>query len=226
MKPFSHSYKLSSSVKKILCFCIILCSILIGIITYCHFKIENSVSHKTYYTVSEIPYRTTALLLGTSPKLKNGKDNPYFLHRIQAAAQLYKAGKIKYLLISGDNSRNSYNEPESMKQALIRKGVPAHVIYLDYAGFRTLDSVIRSKEVFGQDSITVISQQFHNERAIYLAQEYGIDAIGYNAPDVPALFGIKTQLREYLARTKVFLDILTDKQPHFKGEKIKPPSEH
>ena len=116
-------------------------------------------------------------MLGTSPKLRNGEDNLYFLYRIQATADLYKAGKISYILISGDNSRSNYNEPESMKQALIRLGIPSKVIYLDYAGLRTLDSVVRAKKIFGQNSITIISQKFHNERAIFIAQAYGIDAL-------------------------------------------------
>lgn len=224
MIAFSRSRKKNVPIRKILGYCIILCLGLISVIAYCHFSIQQSTRLYTYHTVSEIPYRTTALLLGTSPKLENRADNPYFLYRIQAAAELYKAGKIKYLLLSGDNSRHNYNEPESMKQALLRQGIPETVIYLDYAGFRTLDSVIRAKEIFGQDALTIISQQFHNERAIYLAQAQGIDAIGYNAPDVPIRQGIKTRLREYLARIKVFIDIWTNRQPHFKGEKINLPT--
>lgn len=173
-----------------------------------------------YDEVAEIPYGQTALLLGTSPKLKSGNDNLYFIYRIEAAAQLYKAGKIKYIIISGDNKKRNYNEPEAMKEALIQQSVPENIIYLDYAGFRTLDSVVRAKEIFGQDSITVISQQFHNERAIYLAQKYGLHAIGYNVQDVSKYYGLKTQLREYLARVKMFIDIIMNKQPHFLGEKI------
>ena len=105
-------------------------------------------------------------------KLKNGNNNLYFDYRILAAVELYKAGKIKYILISGDNRKKDYNEPEEMKKALIQKGVPAKFIYLDYAGFRTLDSVVRAKEVFGQNQLTIISQRFHNERAIYLAEKF------------------------------------------------------
>lgn len=152
--------------------------------------------------------------------MKNGNNNLYFDYRILATVELYKAGKIKYILISGDNRKEDYNEPEEMKKALMQKGIPEKSIYLDYAGFRTLDSVVRAKEVFGQNHLTIISQRFHNERAIYLAEKNGIDAIGYNAQNVNAYAGLKTNIRELLARVKMFIDLGTDKQPHFLGEKI------
>lgn len=116
--------------------------------------------------------------------------------------------------------KEDYNEPEEMKKALMQKGIPEKSIYLDYAGFRTLDSVVRAKEVFGQNRLTIISQRFHNKRAIYLAEKNGIDAIGYNAPNVNAYAGLKTNIRELLARVKMFIDLGIDKQPHFLGEKI------
>lgn len=100
------------------------------------------------------------------------------------------------------------------------KGVPENRIFEDFAGFRTLDSVVRAKEIFGQDSITIISQQFHNERAIFLAEKHNIKAIAFNAKDVNAKWGIRTKVREVFARVKVFLDLLTEKEPKFGGEKI------
>lgn len=186
----------------------------------CNQIINKHAESKIYATTDSIPQNKVGLLLGTSPKLKNGNNNLYFDYRILATCELYEAGKIKYILISGDNRKVDYNEPEEMKKALMQKGIPENVIYLDYAGFRTLDSVIRSKEVFGQDSITIISQRFHNERAIYLAEQYGITAIGYNAKDVDAYAGLKTKIRELFARVKVFIDLAIDKKPHFLGEKI------
>lgn len=195
----------------------LLCTITIIV---CNRKVKGYADSKTYAEVIAIPHNDVGLLLGTSPKLKNGNNNLYFDYRILAAAELYKAGKIRYILISGDNRKKDYNEPEEMKKALMQKGVPEGVIYLDYAGFRTLDSVVRAQEVFGQSRITVISQRFHNERAIYLAGKNGIDAIGYNAKDVNAYAGIKTNARELLARVKMFIDLAIDKQPHFLGEKI------
>lgn len=186
----------------------------------CNQTIKKHTAAQIYNEVITIPQNKVGLLLGTSPKLKNGNNNLYFDYRILAAVELYKAGKIKYILISGDNRREEYNEPEEMKKALMQKGVPEKFIYLDYAGFRTLDSVVRAKEVFGQNQLTIISQRFHNERAIYLAEKNGINAIGYNAKDVNAYAGLKTNIRELLARVKMFIDLAIDKQPHFLGEKI------
>ncbi|WP_348650883.1 SanA/YdcF family protein [Empedobacter falsenii] len=107
-----------------------------------------------------------------------------------------------------------------MKQALIKNGIPEHVIYLDYAGFRTLDSMIRAKEIFSQNEFIVVSQEFHNQRAVYIARQNGINAYGYNAKDVNKQAGLKTNIREYFARTKVFVDSFLGIQPKFLGEKI------
>ena len=125
--------------------------------------------------------------------------------------------------MSGDNRRNDYNEPEEMKQALIATGIPEQQIILDYAGLRTLDSVIRAHLIFGLERFTLISQEFHNERAIFLAQQNHLQVIGYNAQDVSAYAGFKTNLRELLARVKVFMDIITDKAPKHLGEKVEIP---
>lgn len=143
-----------------------------------------------------IPFNRVGLLLGTSKSGRSGHNNPYYDYRIQAAVRLIKDQKIKYLIISGDNGRKDYNEPELMRSDLISAGIDSSIIYLDYAGFRTFDSIIRLKEIFGQDSVTFITQQFHNERAIYVASNEGISAIGYNAKDVGSRQGMKTQLRE------------------------------
>ncbi|HXU25613.1 MAG TPA: ElyC/SanA/YdcF family protein [Bacteroidia bacterium] len=161
------------------------------------------------------------LLLGTSKKMRNGSDNDFFFNRIEAAVELYKSGKIKYIIVSGDNSKRDYNEPLDMKTELIKKGVPDSLIYLDYAGFRTLDSVVRAKEIFGQSTYIIISQKFHNERAVYIARRNGIEAFGYNAKEVVAYKGLKTKIREYFARDKVFLDFLFNVEPKFMGEHIK-----
>lgn len=186
----------------------------------CNHIIIKHAETKLYTDTNYMPENKVGLLLGTSPKLRNGTNNLYFDYRIQAAADLYHSGKIKYLLISGDNRKKHYNEPEEMKKALMAKGVPEKAIYLDYAGFRTLDSVIRAKEIFGQNQLTIISQKFHNERAIYLAEQNGITAIGFNAKDVNVYSGFKTRTRELLARVKMFIDLTINKQPHFLGEKI------
>jgi SanA protein len=168
-----------------------------------------------------IPTRKVGVVLGTRKILSNGYLNTYFTYRIDATVSLYKSGKIKYIIVSGDNSRKDYNEPEDMKNDLIARGIPESKIFMDFAGFRTLDSIIRAKEVFGQDSFTIISQKFHNERAVYLAHLEDMNVIAFNAKDVNSYYGIKTQIREKLARVKVFVDYLIGKEPKFLGEKIK-----
>lgn len=175
---------------------------------------------KTYDNVNEVPYNKTGLLLGTSKYLSDGRNNAYYVNRITATFDLYTHHKIDFLVISGDNGTKSYNEPEEMKNDLVKLGVPDSVIYLDYAGFRTYDSVIRMNKIFGQNAFTIISQQFHNERAIYIANHFGLNAIGFNAKDVNKYFGFKTQVREQFARVKMFIDVATAKKPKFLGEKI------
>jgi SanA protein len=177
---------------------------------------------KTYSDVTLVPYRRVGLVLGCPKRVFGGWPNPYFENRIAAAAELYQHRKIDYLVVSGDNHVQSYDEPTDMKNALVDRGVPADRIYLDYAGFRTLDSVVRVNEIFGQDKVTVISQKFHNERAIFLARHHGIDAIGFNAAEVELRYGLKTMWREQFAKAKAVLDVyVLHKQPHFLGQKIK-----
>lgn len=183
-------------------------------------KIENATENFVTSDVSKLPNKKVGLLLGTGKILQNGWKNLYFYYRIDAAEKLYKSGKIQYILISGDNSRKDYSEPEDMQEELIKRGIPADYIFLDFAGFRTLDSVVRAKEIFGQNSFIVISQKFHNQRAVYLAQHYGIDAYGYNAQDVNKHAGFKTNIREKFARAKVFIDLLLGVEPKFGGEKV------
>ncbi len=175
---------------------------------------------KTTSDILAVPAVKTGLLLGTSKTLKNGWPNLYFAYRIQAATELFKAGKIQNVIISGDNSRSTYDEPTDMKNELIKNGIDSTRIYLDYAGFRTFDSMVRVKEIFGQDSVILISQKFHNERALYIAKKINLYAYGYNAQDVEKRFGLKTRIREKFARVKVILDFLLGVKPKFLGEKI------
>lgn len=191
-----------------------------GIILLSNYLIESNAKNKTFTDVAQIPKNKVGLVLGTAKMLQNGNVNRYYKYRIEATVALYKARKIEYVIVSGDNSTKAYDEPTDFKNDLIAGGIPENRIYLDYAGFRTLDSVVRAKEIFGQESITIISQQFHNERAIYLSEKNQIKAVGFNAKSVSAYYGFKTNLREYLARTKVFFDILFNVQPKFLGKKI------
>ncbi len=185
-----------------------------------NFVVEICTAKSTYDQVEEIPYNKVGVVLGTTKNTVSGYLNPYYVYRISAAVELYNSGKIDYLLVSGDNSEINYNEPISMMNDLIEQGIPENRIYLDYAGFRTLDSIVRSKEIFGQDSITVISQEFHNKRAISIAHFKGIDAVGFNAKDVSFRTGLKTNIREVFARVKMVYDLIFNKQPRFLGETI------
>ena len=193
----------------------------LALIATCDIAVKATAHGRTCDNVSDIPHNRVGLLLGTNSTTPRGTHNYYYTHRINAAAELFHAGKVDYLLISGDNSSKHYDEPTMMRDSLLLHGVPADRIVLDYAGFRTLDSVVRAKEVFGQSSFTIISQKFHNERALVQARHYGIDAIAYNADDVILGYPwIKVQCRERLARVKLYLDLLTGKQPKFLGQKV------
>ncbi len=206
--------------KTFLKYALISTAILVVAIFLCDYIIVKSSQPYLYKDVVSIPENKAGLVLGTSQYLSSGTLNLYFKYRIEAAAALYHAGKISVLLISGDHGSKGYNEPEDMKNALIEKGVPDSVIHLDYAGFRTLDSVVRADKVFGQKKIMIISQKFHNERAVFLAGRFGITAIGLNAGDIPFQYGYKVQLREKIARFKVFIDLLLGVSPRYLGEKI------
>ena len=206
--------------KKIKFLFIFFCIFSIALLVVSNYIVTKAAKNKTFSTLSEIPKNKVGLVLGTSKYLKDGRVNLYFTHRINATVQLFKSGKIDFVLISGDNGSVNYDEPNDFKNELLKKGIPEDKIFLDYAGFRTLDSVVRAKEIFGQNSVTIISQEFHNERAIYLANNHAINAVGYNAKNVSLNYGFKTQLREYLARTKAFLDIVIGIEPKFLGNKI------
>lgn len=184
------------------------------------FIIETQTKKDVYSNINKIPKNRVGVVLGTSKRLVNGSINLYFKYRIDATVELFNNHKIDFILVSGDNALKSYNEPRDFKKELIKRGVPESKIHLDYAGFRTLDSVIRASKVFGQNSFTVISQEFHNKRAVYIGYLNNIKVIGYNAKDVNKKYGFKVYLREYLARTKVFVDVLFNIQPKFLGPKI------
>lgn len=195
--------------------------VFIALTWFCNHWVISSTSGQLFNTIESTPNRKVGLLLGTN-KSWHGTENPYFKYRIDAAVALFKAGKIKHIIVSGDNHVSYYDEAKDMKDSLLKQGIPDSCITLDYAGFRTLDSMVRCLEVFGQDSVTVISQAFHNERAIFIANYYKMHAIGFNAQDPPATFTIQTRLREYLAKFKAVLDLyVLHTSPHFLGEKVK-----
>lgn len=190
-------------------------------IVWANYSIKRGAEPYITDDLRRVPFVKTGVLLGTGKYLQNGLINDFFEKRIKATVTLFKSGKIRFILISGDNSTKQYNEPQDMKHALVKQGIPEKFIYLDYAGFRTFDSMIRAKEIFNQDSFVVISQKFHNERAVYIARNNGVIAFGYNAEDVSAYNGFLTNMRELFARVKVFLDIFFGVKPTYLGEKIR-----
>ena len=211
---------IKSRAKKFFRLFVLLAIVFAVVVYFCNRAIIKAAEGKLFTDVETVPCNKAGLLLGTAKYLPNNLLNYYYVYRIEAAEKLYKAGKIKYIIVSGDNSRKDYNEPETMRDDLIKRGIDSSHIFLDYAGFRTFDSMVRLKEIFGQDSVTVISQPFHNERALYIASREGIAAIGFNARDVNKAAGVTVQMREKLARVKVFLDYLFQKKPKFLGEKV------
>ena len=176
-------------------------------------------------TIDAVPRRRVAVVLGCVRTLPNGLSNLYFSRRIDAAAELYKAGKVDCLIVSGDNHVKGYDEPSDMKESLAKAGVPADRIVCDYAGFRTLDTVVRAKKVFGLDSFIIVSQPDHVRRAVFTARGFGCDAYGYAAKDVNGRYSIKTTIREQLAKIAAVADVILRRSPKFLGprEPLPPP---
>lgn len=213
-----------STLKKIFLYFILPVSLvcIIAIIT-CDAIIENNAKGKIYSNVEDIPEKEFGLLLGSSPISRiTGKSNPFFYFRIDAAEKLYKAGKVKRILISGDkDSYKGTNEVQCMKDELIKRGVRPEDIYLDGKGLDTQLSVLRTTKIYGIKSYTIISQEFHNERALYLAEHLDLDVNdlqAFNAKTPKAKRAAITLMREYLARVKMFIDFILDKEPKDLGK--------
>ena len=195
-----------------------LCAVLGGLALFAaDCRVERYAAGRVYSDVEAVPAREYGLLPGTS-RLVHGKYlNTYFFNRIRAAVELYKAGRIRKIIVSGDNGRTDYNETGDMARELVAEGVAPEDVLSDSAGFRTLDSVVRARNLFGATELTVISQRFHCERAIYLAARHGIDAVGFEADEVaPRSVRIKLAVREAFARVLAVLDAeVLDTKPHF-----------
>jgi SanA protein len=203
----------------IVMFCLLIC--LSFLLWFGDFWISSRAKSHIYNNIEDLPNTDVGLILGTSKYTSAGFSNLYFINRIDAAVELIKAGKIKHIIVSGDNRQMDYNEPMDMKKALNARGIPDSVITLDYAGLRTFDSVVRCKKVFGQQRFVVISQKFQDERAVFIARHFDIEAIAFSAGDVPDKYSLKTSVREYFARTRAMLDVyFTNTKPKFLGEPV------
>lgn len=179
-----------------------------------------STEDKVLTDINSLDGHKVALVLGTSKRLSSGASNPFFENRIKAAAELFHKGKITHFILSGDNRTRNYNEPMEMKKSLVELGVPDSVITLDYAGLRTLDSIVRSKEIFGQEKITIITQSFHSYRALFISNYYNIDAVALVAEDSTTEASFRVYIRECFARTKAVLDLyVLNTSPRHLGEK-------
>ncbi|MBP3194064.1 MAG: YdcF family protein [Cardiobacteriaceae bacterium] len=187
----------------------------------CYFGIEKYSEKYIYSDIKKLPKKDFAIVLGTNKKLKDGRINPFYKNRIDAAVDLYRNAKVKYLIVSGANPSIYYNEPEDMKKDLMAAGIPENHIQADYAGRRTLDSLLRAEKIFDISDYLIISQKFHNQRAIFLARFNGHQAIAFNARDtVLKKRSKKVRIREIGARCKAVLDIVFHKKAKIYGEKI------
>ncbi len=201
--------------------CFVMLSMLIIILVaevYTHAKAGTHCHNK----VADCRQGDVALVLGCSKKLSRNRANFYFTGRMQATAELWGSGKLRCIIVSGDNREKYYNEPRDMKEALVKLGVPEDKIVCDYAGLRTFDSVVRAKRIFGADKITIISQSYHVKRAVATARHFGMDAEGFNAPLIPINrpTWLRQFLRERAARVAMIFDLCIGTEPRHMGSRI------
>lgn len=193
------------------------------LVVSCNLIVAWDSNGKTYDSVNQIPHNRVGLLLATSPITPGGAHNFYFDNRIKAADELYKAGKIDYIIASGGDYTKTQkigcDEPKSILDSLVARGVPADRIILDYEGTTTRNSIYKAGQIYDLDSVTIISQKDHNERAIFLAGLCQIKAFGYNAaPSHIRRNRIKNTLIEYLARVKMFGTIIFATTPAYQED--------
>ncbi len=194
--------------------------LLISIICIIDFSISYSTKNQIYTDVKDIPKNKVGIILGTAKYQDKAKQivNEYYQNRINAAVALYMAGKIDYIIVSGDNSTRYYNEPLCMKEDLIAQGIPPNIIYMDDAGFRTLDSILRCRDIFNQHQFTIISQNFHNQRAVFISNHKNINVVAFDAADGNDY--VLINIREKFARIRMVGDLIFNTKAKFYGDKI------
>lgn len=179
---------------------------------------QKAASGRIFRSIETIPFNDVALVLGTGKFTKAGRTNLHFSQRIEAAARLYRSGKVRHLLVSGDNHIASYDEPTDMRDALVAAGVPTNAITCDYAGFRTLDSVVRAQSVFGLTNFTIVTEEFHCPRSLWIARQHGLNVVAFAAPDLSARWSARVKAREALARVWCGIDLyVLNRSPKFSG---------
>ena len=207
--------------RRLFILCLLGLSLGLSVVYFAKYEIDRGSEDFVYTKIEEVPPRKVGLVLGCSKYLSSGRNNLYFQQRIESAKELYFAGKVQFLLVSGDNSTKYYDEPTTMKKDLVQCGVPENKIYCDYAGLSTLDSVVRAKEVFKENQFVVISQDFHVRRAVYIGMAHNIDLIGYSSGSISGVGSVRTELRECLARVKAIMDVtFLERKPKFMGDPV------
>ena len=210
-----------SKLRFLLHSCLVLCLLGILALVCSYWVVRRSAAGRIYGNAKQAPLNDVGLVLGTSKFTRGRFHNPHFDGRMTAAALLYRSGRVRHLLLSGDNGSRGYDEPADMKTALLALGVPAEAMTLDDAGFRTLDSVVRARQVFGQQRLTIVTDRFHAYRAVFLARNRGIDAVAFPSAEVDLRSSFKSRVRESLADVKACLDLwVLRTQPKFLGEPI------
>lgn len=213
MKRFLGKYRRILTVAVMLA--VLLSVIAVGVM---HRLCQSAAAGRVFRLTGEVPTNDVALVLGTGRLTARGNLNLHFSRRIAAAAELYHAGKARHLIVSGDNHIKSYDEPTDMRDALVAAGVPTNAITCDYAGFRTLDSVVRANSVFGLTNLTIVTEAFHCPRALWIAQAHGLDAVAFAAPDLGLRWSARVRAREALARVLCGLDLyILRTRPKFPG---------
>lgn len=206
-------------IKKWLKITVLIIGVIVSVVLLADVTISLSTGSQLYQDIESIPTQDTALVLGTSKYIRRTL-NPYYQYRIDAAIELYKKNKVTHFLLSGDNAHRSYNEPWTMKRDLLKAGIPEENITLDYAGFRTLDSVQRAKQIFEANRLTIVTQKFHCQRALFIANHFSMDTVCLVVPSPSGWANTKIRIREVLARTKAILDLyIFNVQPKFLGPK-------
>lgn len=189
-----------------------------ALLVWSHHVCQTAARDRVFRTIEGVPANAVGLVLGTGKTTRQGRPNLHFTQRITAAAALFRAGKVRHLLVSGDNHIVGYDEPTDMREALVAAGVPANAITCDYAGFRTLDSVMRAESVFGLQHFTIVTEEFHCPRALWIARRHGLDAVAFAAPDLNARWSARVKAREVLARAWCALDLyVLNRRPKFPG---------
>lgn len=201
---------------------VILPLLLLGaFVLFCNLWVVLSTKSRVFDSSGQIQSNTIGLVLGTSKKVAPNQPNLHFENRLAAAAELYREGKVRHLLVSGDKDSRYYNEPRDMTAKLVSLEVPKEAITPDNSGYRTLDSIVRAKKIYGLDKVTIISDGFHVNRALFVAQKEGLDAVAFASQPVSLKDSLQARLREYLARVLVVLDLyLFDTQPNEMGEPV------